>query len=379
MKRNNVSGRFASNIKRARASVDEEVVNEFFDHLERMYDEMGDLPAGNVFNYDETNLCDDPGKKWVMVRRGRRRVENVKEYSKTSISIMFCGSAAGVMIPPMVVYRALNLYEGWVRGGPRGTVYSCTKNWWFDGATFQKWFTDCFLPAVRDLPGKKVLFGDNLASHFNPEVVRLAKENDIFFVMLPANATNMFQPLDVTVYGPMKRAWHRVLDVWRNETRRVGSFPKENFPGLLKQLCLEIKDNVSTNLTNGFAGCALFPCDRAIGLSKLPGGNAVEISACLSETLIDLLRKNRSTDKPKKPRGKKVPCVAGQVLAVPDDGEEPEPEPPVYKYEICHEEDDDDDDDVPWTGCETCDNIWYHDKCLHEAQCTECIHCEEEL
>ena len=34
-----------------------------FDQLEKAYEEIGDLPAGNVFNYDETNLCDDPGKK----------------------------------------------------------------------------------------------------------------------------------------------------------------------------------------------------------------------------------------------------------------------------------------------------------------------------
>ena len=67
---------------------------------------LGDVPATNIFNYDETNLQDDPGRNWVFVRRGRKRVETVKDTSKTSVSVMWCGSAAGECLPPMVVYKA---------------------------------------------------------------------------------------------------------------------------------------------------------------------------------------------------------------------------------------------------------------------------------
>ena len=44
---------------------------------------LGDVPATNIFNYDETNLQDDPVQSWVFVRRGRKQVENVKDTSKT--------------------------------------------------------------------------------------------------------------------------------------------------------------------------------------------------------------------------------------------------------------------------------------------------------
>jgi hypothetical protein len=30
---------------------------------------------------------------------------------------MLCASAKGVVMPPYVVYKALNLYESWTRGG----------------------------------------------------------------------------------------------------------------------------------------------------------------------------------------------------------------------------------------------------------------------
>ena len=85
---------------------------------------LGDVPATNIFNYDEMNLQDDPVQSWVFVRRGRKRVENVKDTSKTSILVMWCGSAEGKCLLPMVVYKAENLYQGCVQGdGLQGTIY----------------------------------------------------------------------------------------------------------------------------------------------------------------------------------------------------------------------------------------------------------------
>ena len=55
-------------------------------------------------------------------------MENVKDHSKTSISVMWCGNAAGDCLPPMIVYKAQTIYESWVKGGHKGTVYQCTKS-----------------------------------------------------------------------------------------------------------------------------------------------------------------------------------------------------------------------------------------------------------
>ena len=76
-----------------------------------------------------------------------------------------------------------------------------------------------------------------------------------------------------------------------------------------------------------------------------------------------MLRGNRSSNKPQKPCGGKIPSVAGQVLAIAAHDEEHV----VYECQIYHEEDKEEeeeisDDLVNWTACEPCD-IWYHDKC----------------
>lgn len=108
MRRNNVSLRSATNIRIARASVTAKEIRTFFDNIKVP---LEDVPATNVYNFDETNVTDDPGVNKVLVSRGTRRAERVCENSKTTFSIMFCGNAAGDLLPPTVVYKARNLYE----------------------------------------------------------------------------------------------------------------------------------------------------------------------------------------------------------------------------------------------------------------------------
>ena len=91
-----------------------------------------DVPACNLFNYDETNVPDDPGSKQVITRHGRNRVEHKVHHSKSSVSVMFAGSADGTYLPPMVVYKSENIYREWVPKGSNNTIYSCTKSGWFD-------------------------------------------------------------------------------------------------------------------------------------------------------------------------------------------------------------------------------------------------------
>uniref|UniRef100_A0A915I3W4 DDE-1 domain-containing protein n=1 Tax=Romanomermis culicivorax TaxID=13658 RepID=A0A915I3W4_ROMCU len=110
-----------------------------------------DIAPENIYNYDETNVTDDPGKKKVIAKRGVKYVDYVQNASKAAISLMFCGSASGTMLPPYVVYRSTHLWATWCSGGPPGSRYNQTKNGWFDALVFQDWFESLFLPHVRRL------------------------------------------------------------------------------------------------------------------------------------------------------------------------------------------------------------------------------------
>ena len=316
--RHRLTQRLADNVKPARAEINRESVNVYFDELEQA---LADVQPDNIYNYDETNVTDDPGVKTVVCRRGLKRVERKIQHSKSAISIMYCGSATGTFLPPMVVYRAGNCYEEWTRGGPAGSLYESTKSGWFDARTFTRWFTDIFVEHVKHQGGTKVLIGDNLASHFTHEVVNQCVANNIRFICLLPNATHLLQPLDVAVFRSLKIEWRKILDCWRRESRVKGSIPKNQFPGLLAKLQNQLK---SDNLISGFRASGIYPVDRQNVLKRLPehnkdtvGNNVAEI---FNEAISGLLKKHCGYgEKKKNARGKKI--TPGKPVQPEDLGE----------------------------------------------------------
>lgn len=48
--------------------------------------------------------------------------------SKSSTSVMFCGTAAGSLLPLYIVYRAKNVYDTWIENGPPDARYNATSH-----------------------------------------------------------------------------------------------------------------------------------------------------------------------------------------------------------------------------------------------------------
>ena len=132
LSRDNLTKCITDNVKAARAEVNHEVINNYFDNLEEW---IKYIPPENIFNDGEANITDDCGAKLVITRRGKNRIERKIQNSKSSVSVMFAGNAVGQYLPPMVVYKSEN--RKWVRGGLTNTVYECTKNGWFDSRIFE--------------------------------------------------------------------------------------------------------------------------------------------------------------------------------------------------------------------------------------------------
>ena len=107
--------RMCQNIKRSRATISPKVVNDFFDNLR---DTLKDVPPGNIMNYDETNLCDNPERKKVIAKRGLKHQERVMNSTKSATSIVYAGCVDGSLLPLYVVYKATNMCDTRTLGDP---------------------------------------------------------------------------------------------------------------------------------------------------------------------------------------------------------------------------------------------------------------------
>lgn len=319
-----LSARMCQNIKRSRAAITPETINEYFDNLS---EEIKDVPPCNIVNYDETNLSDDPGRRLVITKRGCKYPERIMNATKSSISVMFAAAGDGKMLPPYVVYKATNIYDSWRVGGPPNSRYNRTKSGWFDSYTFADWMESIALPYLKKLEGVKVLIGDNLSSHLSIDIINLCQENNIKFIFLLSNSTHLTQPLDVAFFRPLKMAWRSILEKWKQGPgRNEASLAKDKFPPLLKELCGTLKE---TNVIAGFKKCGIVPLDRSKVLNMLPSGKSigtdkvndeqVRSMEAADESFVKLLKTLRHLDAPQaKKTRKKVDVAPGKSVNVSD-------------------------------------------------------------
>ena len=303
------------NLKATKAHITADIIHSFFDNLN---ESLSDVPPSNIFNFDETGLCDDPARKHCIFKRGTKYPERLVTSSKANISLMFCGSAEGKMLPPYVVYKSENLWNTWVTGGPANTRYNRSQSGWFDRDCFEDWFENTFLPYAKQLDGAKVLIGDNLSSHFSPYVIELAEENNVKFVCLPGDTTHILQPLDVAFFGPLKRRWKDVLVRWKHDIRkRSRTIAKHDFPSLLKELCaVYYGEDGCRNIISGFEKCGLYPLNRQKVLSRLPSRKlqSEEASFAVSSVVVDMLNTLRCPPETH-PKKRKVCVTPGKSIS----------------------------------------------------------------
>ena len=94
----------------------------------------------------------------------------------------------------------------WTKGEVVGTTYGLSSRGWVDMELFKGWFSDHFLNyAVSARP--LLLLLDGHSSHYNPEAIRLAKENDVIMFTLVPHTTHEMHPLDTALFGPLKTHW----------------------------------------------------------------------------------------------------------------------------------------------------------------------------
>jgi hypothetical protein len=81
-----------------------------------------------------------------------------------------------------------------------------------------------------------MIVDDNLASHISSAVIQACKDHDVQFVCLPPNSMDKLQPLDVGVFGSVKKAWRAILTEYKTGHHTQVGIPKTDFPRLLAKV-----------------------------------------------------------------------------------------------------------------------------------------------
>ena len=124
-----------------------------------------------------------------------------------------------------------------------------------DQELFHIWLKEHFLSnAVAQRP--LLLLLDGHSSHFEPQCIQFVKDNQIIIFCLPPHTTHECQPLDVGLFGPLKRHWQQAChSFYQKSTTQVIS--KYNFCQVFKDAWLNAV--VPTNVCAGFKKAGVYP------------------------------------------------------------------------------------------------------------------------
>ena len=122
---------------------------------------------------------------------------------KGQITIVACGNAIGQVILPIVIFDGKYLNHHWTADEISGTKYGLSEKGWITIELFEGWLVKHFLQhAVSRRP--LLLLLDGHSTHYQPEVIQLARQNGVIMLCLPQHTTHETQPLGCGVFAPLK-------------------------------------------------------------------------------------------------------------------------------------------------------------------------------
>ena len=263
--------RFNRRITHQRAKQeDPNVIMPWFQTVQAAIQEHG-IHEDDIWNFDETGfamgLC-STSKVITAVERSERP-RTVIQGNREWVTIIETVSSKGASIPPVVILKAKIQQAAWYQEPALSKDWriATSENGWTTDIIGLRWLKELFEPYSRRYTtgAKWLLILDGHSSHLTAEFDTFCKENAIICLCMPAHASHLLQPLEVGVFGPLKRAYGKLLE----GRMKAGHnhIDKEDFLSLYP----EAREKVftSANIGQGFAGAGLKPFNKEQVLAKI--------------------------------------------------------------------------------------------------------------
>ena len=122
-------------------SINSKTLEDFFAKLEAIYARLNlySKPM-QVFNVDETGINVTQHKGKVISEVKRRNVHRVVASEKgKNHTIIACGSASGLVVPPMIIFPRVRIPESFKINAPPGSILAGQKKGWVTGDLYLEW------------------------------------------------------------------------------------------------------------------------------------------------------------------------------------------------------------------------------------------------
>lgn len=242
--------------------------------LKPYFDTLGDLlrekkyPPSAICNVDETGFSIGSTRgSFALYDRTKPPKGKRQPGRQEWITSIECISASGVALPPTLIFKGKNVNSEWIPDSiPPGWTFTTSNKGWTNDTLGYEWLISQFQPFISQFSNSRtLLLIDGHSSHLTERFIAFCIKSNIDLFLLPPHSSHLTQPLDLSIFGPLKTALTLEVDqIFRNSTYRL---PKvEWVEAFIKARTKAFR---SPSIISGFEKGGIYPFNPEILLSTL--------------------------------------------------------------------------------------------------------------
>lgn len=248
------------------AAHDVEILEQWFALFKRTMEEYG-IQLSDVWNFDETGYnIGMAGETQVITLDAHGKLYNPSSENRTRASSIECINAAGDYLPAFHILPGKCILGNWIDDLQDDDCVAVTDTGYSNDIIGFEWLKKFNEYSARFQKGSwRLLLLDNHDSHCTHDFIEYATSQKIVLLALPAHTTHLMQPLDVTVFQPLKGAYKKALD----DALRTGcyNFSKVEFLAAIGRVRRGAFKK--STIMHAWRDTGLIPYDPEVVLSKI--------------------------------------------------------------------------------------------------------------
>ena len=158
----------------------------------------------------------------VVAQMGQKQVGSVTSAERgTLVTVALAGNAQGDLVPPFFIFPRKRFKDHFLRGGPVGCAGSGNPTGWMKEPDFLLYLAHFTSHTRVSKESKLLLLLDNHPSHLSIAAIDYCRANGIVLLSFPPHCTHRLQPMDISVFGPLKGYVNSAADRWMRSPQHL--------------------------------------------------------------------------------------------------------------------------------------------------------------